>query len=231
MRVTAEQLELRLEGGQVDAVAAVVHRPSRARGAALLLTHGAGGDLDDAGLVALVDAVAARGHLAVRANQAFRQAGRVSPPRAEDAADAYRALLDVARAELGPRRPWAAGGKSYGGRVASLAVAGGMPAAGLVFYSYPLHPAGRPDRPRVAHWPEIPVPCLFLQGDRDRLCDLDVLRANLTKLPRRATVHVVAGGDHSLRIPASRAPDGRAHEPEEVLVGLGELVAGWLDDL
>lgn len=231
MRTTPELVNIAVEDERVAAVSAVVHVPSRARGAGLLLTHGAGGDRDDAGLVALADGVAARGHLAVRINLPFREAGRRTPPRARSAVGSYQQVFAAVRAERGPRRAWVAGGKSYGGRVASLAVAEGMPAAGLVFYGYPLHPPGKPERLRVDHWPEIAVPCLFLQGDHDPLCDLALLRAHLTKLPRRATLHVVEGGDHSLRVPASRSPDGAAREPSAVLSDYADLVAGWLDEV
>lgn len=228
MRTTPELVALAVAEGEVSAV---VEIPSRARGAGMLLTHGAGGDRDDPGLVALTGGVAACGHLAVRANLPFREAGRAAPPRADRAAEPYGRLFAAVRDEFGPRRAWAAGGKSYGGRVASLAVAAGMPAAGLVFYGYPLHPSGKPELLRVDHWPDVGVPCLFLQGDRDPMCDLALLRSNLTKFPRRATLHVVEGGDHSLRVPASRSPDGVAREPAEVLDELAAVVGGWLDDL
>lgn len=231
MRTTAERLKLPVEDGRVPSVSAVVHRPSRARGAAMLLTHGAGGDLDDDGITALCEASAARGHLAVRANLPFREAGRRSPPPAERAVACYGQVLEAARAELGPRRAWAVGGKSYGGRVASLAVAGGMLADGLIFYGYPLHRSGNTGRLKVDHWPEVTVPCLFLQGDHDPFCDLAVLRSNLTKLPRRAILHVVEGGDHSLRIPASRSADGEVREAGVVAADLGDRLAEWLDAL
>lgn len=226
MKVTTERHSLATPGEAVDAVSAVVHRPGRASRPAFLLTHGAGGDMEGAGLVALCDAIAARGHMVVRANLPFREAGRRTPPRADRSVPAFRALFDGARA-FAPRTPWVVGGKSYGGRVASLAVAAGLEAAGLVFYGYPLHPPGKPEKLRVDHWPDIPVPCLFLQGDRDTFSDPELLEENLRRLPRRASVHVVEGGDHSLKVAGAHAPDGQARSASDVTRSLGPVVEQW----
>jgi uncharacterized protein len=193
---------------------------------ATLLAHGAGGDLDGAGLTALAETIAAVAGPAVRTNLPYREAGRRLPPKAEASVAAYRTIRDSAAVHLGVDR-WVVGGKSYGGRVASLAVAAGMPAAGLVFYGYPLHLAGRPERPRVDHWPAIEVPCLFLQGERDPLCDLDLLGAHLDRLGGDATVHVVEGGDHSLRVSRAASPDGAAMAEEVVIAGLADVIADW----
>jgi predicted alpha/beta-hydrolase family hydrolase len=216
-------------------VTAVVDRPATPTGIPLLLTHGAGGDCLGAPLAALARGLAAAGHAVVRFNLPYREAGRASPPAAEKAVDGYRAALDDARGQfpgLAPGgTPWAAGGKSYGGRVASLAVAAGMEVAGLVFYGYPLHPPGRPEALRVAHWPSIRVPCLFLQGSRDTFCDLTLLRRHLPELGGRATLHVVQGGDHSLQVRAKDAPDGKAAPAPHVLATLVPLVAEWLEAL
>ncbi|MDX1659093.1 MAG: alpha/beta family hydrolase [Nitriliruptorales bacterium] len=231
MRVDREDTRLPVTEGAVDDVRAVVHRPSRPRGAAFLLTHGAGGDLDSAPLVALADAIAELGQLVVRANLPYREAGRKAPPRADRAVAGFRSLADSARRELGPRRPWVFGGKSYGGRVASLAVADGLDAAGLLFYGYPLHPPGKPARLRVDHWPDIDVPCLFLQGTRDPFATLDLLDRHLTKLPRRARLHVVDGGDHSLHISKRASEDDQVHRAEEVTARLGPVVKEWLGSL
>jgi uncharacterized protein len=169
------------------------------------------------------------GHLVVRSNLPYREAGaKRRPPRADRAVPGYRAVLAAARAELDPHRDWAAGGKSYGGRVASLAAAAGMPARGLVLYSYPLHPPGQPERLRVEHWPDLTVPCLFLQGTRDTFSSPELLELQRRRLGGRSTVEVVVGGDHSLRVTGKASPDGRPHRPEEVLTRLGPVVAGWL---
>lgn len=233
MRTTSQQLRLAVSGAVVDEVSAVVHRPgsSGAGGPAVFLVHGAGGDLDDVGLTALADGLASRGHLALRANLPYREAGRKVPPLADRAVGDYRAVFAAARAELGPRRPWVAGGKSYGGRVASLAAAQGMECSGLLFYSYPLHAPGKPDRVRVEHWPDVWAPCLFLQGELDPFGSPDELRPHLLGLRGGAQVEAVEAGDHSLRISGKHASDGIPRKPPEVLGGLADVVAAWLGDL
>ncbi|HEY8201782.1 MAG TPA: alpha/beta family hydrolase [Actinomycetota bacterium] len=193
-----------------------------------LLTHGAGGDSRGPGLGALARGLAALGHPVGRFDLPYRVAGRRTPPEAERSVPAFANALAEARSTYPGVAAWAAGGKSYGGRVASLAVAGGLDAAALVFYGYPLHPPGRPERLRVGHWPSIRVPCLFLQGTADPFCDLDLLREHLPSLGAPATLEVVEGGGHSLEVAASRSPDGQARSAPEVLGALAPVVAAWL---
>ncbi len=224
---------VRLSAGDGSEVTAAVHEPVEPTGPAVLLTHGAGGDRDGAGLVALASGLAGRGHLVVRANLPYREAGRPLPPKAERMVGPFAAIAAGARDSLAPERDWVVGGRSYGGRVASMAVADGrIPfATGLVFYSYPLHPPGKPDRLRVDHWPGIEVPSLFLQGTHDPFCDLDLLRAHLERTGAPATLHVVEGGDHALVVPAKRADDGSRHPEGEVAAGLAGPVADWARQL
>jgi uncharacterized protein len=137
--------------------------------AGVLVTHGAGGDSSHRVLVALEERLAERPGVAVRRfDFPYRRQGRRAPDRAPKL---VAALVDEARRfadDLGvaPAR-LVIGGRSMGGRIASLAVAEGLEAAGLVLLSYPLHPPGRPERLRVEHWPDVDVPVLFCNGDRD----------------------------------------------------------------
>jgi uncharacterized protein len=225
-----ERRQLPVDDPAAARVTAAVHRPEPARGCGVLLVPGARGDLDGEGLTALATLFAALGHPTVRANLPYREAGR-PPPRADRSvgpfgqvvAAAQRALPDVPA-------PWVLGGGSYGGRVATLAVADGQPATGLVCYGYPLHPPGRPERLRVEHWPAVAAPLLFLQGDRDPFCDLALLRAQLGRL-RQPTLHVVAGGDHVLRVTRRASPTGTASAPAVTIAGLRTVVADWLGSL
>jgi predicted alpha/beta-hydrolase family hydrolase len=200
-------------------------------GLPVLLTHGAGGDLHGAGLEALAKGLAVLGHTVVRFNLPYREAGRSAPPPAEKSVPGYREGYEAARASVEDLRPWAVGGKSYGGRVASLAVAAGMEAAALVFYGYPLHPPGKPDSLRVAHWPSIPVPCLFLEGTEDPFCHLDLLRQHLPSLGGPATLHIVQGGDHSLRVAGAKSPDGKPRSEGRVMAELAPVVSDWLESI
>lgn len=230
--MSIRRLTLAVDDPAVEYVDAAVHRPSRAAGGpagrSVLLAPGAGGDLDGDGLIALASTLAARGCTVVRANLPYRQAGRRAP-RADRSVPGYRAVLAAAQDAVGQRdAAWVVGGKSYGGRVATMAVADGLPAAGVLLYGYPLHPPGKPDRLRVEHWPHLDVPALFLQGDRDPFCDLHLLEEHRHKLPRRATVQVVRGGDHSLRVTRAASPSGTASSEAATLSGLGDELADWL---
>lgn len=227
MSTTTSRLRLPVPDEPVSHVSARLHQPARPVGPHLLLAPGAGGDLDSAPLAALAEAVAAEGCPVVTVNLPYREAGRKSPPRADRAVPGYRTVFEAARAEVAPEASWIVGGKSYGGRVASLAVAAGMPADGIVLYGYPMHPPGKPERLRVDHWPDINVPCLFLQGTRDTFGSPELLDEHRAKLPRRATVHLVPGGDHSLAITRAAAPDGTARSAASVVGGLGAVVADW----
>lgn len=231
--MTVRRLSLAVEHPAVDAVAAAIHRPAgsrRRRRRSVLLAPGAGGDLDGDGITALAETLAAAGCTVVRANLPYREAGRRAP-RADRTVPGYRAVLAAAREAVGDRRHWVIGGKSYGGRVASLLAAAGDPVAGLLFYGYPLHPPGKPESLRVDHWPEVHVPALFLQGDRDTFCDLELLETHLLKLPRRATLHVVPGGDHSLRVTRAASPTGTASSEAATIAGLQDVLTRWLDSL
>lgn len=232
MRVDVQRDHLAVDHPLVDAVSVAVHRPSRPWGRAVLLTHGAGGDLDQERLVALADATAARGHVVALANLPWREAGRGRAPRATAAVSGFAAVLAAVREAHGPRRGWVAGGASYGGRVATLAVAAGMIAVdGVVCVGYPLHPPGRDDDLRVEHWPGVSVPVLFLQGTHDAFGGPDELQPHLRRLPRRATVHPVRGADHGLTVAGVRSPDGQRHEAPHVAAGLGGVLVDWLEAL
>lgn len=230
MKVSTESVRLATPGFLADEVSAVVHRPTRASRPAFLLTHGAGGSLDTPELVALAAAIAEQGHLVVRTNLPYREASTRGVPRASRAAEAFKAIYADVQ-QFAPRTPWIVGGKSFGGRIASMAVADGLDAVGVLFYGYPLHPPGKPDKLRVGHWPKVSVPCLFLQGTRDSFSDPALLEESLRRFPRRAKVHFVQGGDHSLRIAKAAADDGRARSATEVVAGLGEIVDAWAGGL
>jgi uncharacterized protein len=103
----------------------------------------------------------------------------------------------AARLQVGPGR-LALGGRSMGGRMCSMAVAEGLPAAALVLISYPLHPPGRPERLRTDHFPRLDLPCLFVSGRRDAFATPDELEKETTAIPGPVSL-VFVDGDHSLR--------------------------------
>lgn len=226
--MTARALALELTDAPVETVSAALHEPEDPTGPAVLLTPGAGGSYEGGPLTGLAEVLAELGCTVVRANLPHHELGRRAP-RAESSIPAFQAILYAAREQVAPTHRWIAGGKSYGGRVASLAaVDGDLDVVGLIFLGYPLHPPGKPDQLRVEHWHRVPVPALFLQGTRDTLGTAEEIDEHLTKLRRRATLLAVEGGDHSLDVAGVHAPDGVRRPAAEVLARLAEPIHGWL---
>jgi len=156
---------------------------------ALLLAPGAGGGRDHPTLVAVEDAVAPvpveRVELPGRA-----------PTAVKAVAAAAQALCD--RTGVAADRV-VLGGRSFGGRMCSMAVADGLPALGLVLISYPLHPPGRPETMRIEHLPRLTVPCLFVSGTRDAFATPAELEAATATIPGQVTHVWIEGGGHGLR--------------------------------
>lgn len=165
---------------------------------ALLLTPGAGSSRDQSTLVAIEEALAPLP--VVRIDFPYRREGRRAPDRAPkliacvvEEAEALAATTGVAPASI------VLGGRSMGGRMCSMAVAEGLPAAGLVLISYPLHPPGKPDRLRVEHLPELTVPCLFVSGTRDPFGSPAELEVATADIPGAVTHVWFEGAGHDLK--------------------------------
>jgi predicted alpha/beta-hydrolase family hydrolase len=181
--------EVRIPVGD-GTVSAAFSRPARPV-ATLVVAPGAGAAYDHP----FVDA----GVGTLRFNFPYREAGRRLPGPVPPAIAAWRAAMATA-ARLTPEVPVWAGGKSYGGRMASMAVAEGMPAAGLVYLGYPLHPPGKPEKPRDAHLYGVHVPQLFLQGTRDPFATPDELTALVARIGPAATLRLIDGANHSFEM-------------------------------
>ncbi len=189
---------------------------SDARPAGLVLTPGASARRDQSGLVAIDAAVTRLGLAVERVEFPGQAAGkrRTDPPAVcietvNSAASALAGRLSVPVSRI------AVGGRSFGGRMCSLAVAEGLPAAALVLVSYPLHPPGRPDRLRTEHFGDLGLPCLFVSGRRDAFASPEELERETKAVPGPVTLSFVTG-DHSLRTAEREVAD---------------LVASWLGGL
>ena len=191
-------------------------------GACVVLAHGAGGDMHQPLLVHLQEVLADNGHAAARFNFPYAQRGRRAPDATPRLLATWRAVLSYLGVRLQPRR-LVLGGKSMGGRMASMLVAEGQHADGLLLLGYPLHPAGKTERLRDTHFDAIGCRCLFVQGARDRLCEPALLRRSLTRLRGEATLYEVAEADHSFAVP-KRAGVTAA----EVQAGIDAAVLDWL---
>ena len=174
--------------------------PADAR-ALLLLAHGAGAGMRHAFLEKIAHALAERGVATFRYEFLYmeQRKGRPDPPAVAEAR-VREAVQEAAR--VAPGLPLFAGGKSFGGRMTSQAQAHEpLPGVrGLVFLGFPLHPPGRPGTTRAEHLDDVQIPMLFLQGTRDDFAGLDLLRPVVARLGKRATLHLVEGGDHSFKV-------------------------------
>jgi predicted alpha/beta-hydrolase family hydrolase len=165
---------------------------------ALLLTPGAGSGRDQSTLVAIEAAVTP--WPVARVDFPYRKEGRRAPDRAPKLIASVRidAAALASSAHVRPGRV-ALGGRSMGGRMCSMAVAEGLPAAALVLVSYPLHPPGRPEKLRTEHLPAIDVPCLFVSGTRDAFGTPAELESATATIAGSVTHHWIDGKDHALR--------------------------------
>jgi predicted alpha/beta-hydrolase family hydrolase len=165
----------------------------------LILTPGASARRDHPGLLAIDHAVTDSGLMVERIEFPGQAAGKRRPDPPELCIQTIRtAAAELAgRLDVAPNRI-ALGGRSMGGRMCSMAVAEGLSAAALVLVSYPLHPPGRPDRLRTAHFPELRLPCLFVSGRRDAFGTPAELESEVAAIPGPVTLTFV-DGDHSLR--------------------------------
>jgi predicted alpha/beta-hydrolase family hydrolase len=217
---TEERLTFDAGTGPVSAVFGTPKRGSPV----LVVAHGAGAGMDHPFLVGFAEGMHEQGVATMRFNFPYMEAGRRSPGAPAAAVTAWRAAFETAT-ERAAGAPVVAGGKSYGGRMASVAVSEGMPAAGLVFLGYPLHAPGKPERIRDEHLYGIQVPMLFLHGTGDAFAQDDLLAAVVKKLGTRATLHQVEGGDHSFNVRGVKA------SPAEVGASLAPVAAAFVKGL
>jgi uncharacterized protein len=174
--------------------------------ATLVLAHGAGAGMDHPFLAGFCRAIAEARVATARFNFPYVERGRRAPDREPALRATWTAVVDAIGTE-DRARPMLVGGKSLGGRIASMCVADGMAADALVFLGYPLHPPGKPDRLRAEHLERIRVPMLFVEGTRDPFAQPDRLDVVLARLGTLATLERVDGGDHSFRVPGPKVED------------------------
>jgi predicted alpha/beta-hydrolase family hydrolase len=205
-------------------VSGVYARPD-APFATLVVAHGAGAGMEHPFLCGFTRALNDDGVATLRFNFPYREAGRKFPDRPPAAIAAWRAVMAEAAARSAARsgaEPLWAAGKSFGGRMASMAVAEGMPAAGLVYLGYPLHPPGKPEKLRDEHLYGLTTPMLFLQGTRDTFATRELLEGVVSRIGPAATLQWCEGGDHSFAVA------GTKRSAEEVGASLAAPVAGFM---
>jgi uncharacterized protein len=222
MTASADE-RLTIDVGANHSVSGLFSRPGSAR-AVLVLAHGAGAGMEHPSMRSVAAGLAERGLATLRYQFPYmeRKSRRPDPP-ALCHATARAAVAAAAR--LAPDLPLFAGGRSFGGRMTSQTQAQAPLAGvrGLVFLAFPLHPAGQPGTERAAHLQQISIPMLFVQGSRDALADLRLLRPVVERLGVRATLHVLPDADHSFHVPA-----GSGRKDSQVRDDALDAVCAWL---
>jgi len=210
-------------GGQVSAL---LLRPLHAR-ALLVFGHGAGAGMSHPFMEEVSQRLAGKGIATLRYQFPYMEKGLSRTDSPPVAAATVRAACAMARTEA-PDLPLVAGGKSFGGRMTSTAQANEPLSGvrGLVFFGFPLHPPKRPGTTRAEHLSRVRLPMLFLQGTRDDLADLVLIRDVTGQLGPLATLHIVEGGDHSFAVLKRSGRTG-----DEVMTELASTTAEWVDRL
>jgi hypothetical protein len=219
--------ELRFQASRsAGEVSALLERPDTARWL-MVLGHGAGAGMRHRFMEDVAAALAARDIATFRYQFPYVEKRTSRPDPQPILLSTVQSAVAAARAAA-PDLPLLAGGKSMGGRMTSLADAkdplGGV--RGIVFFGFPLHPPGAPDTARAEHLARVTAPMLFLQGTRDKLADLELLRPVIERLGPKATLYVVEGADHSFEV---LKRSGRTSA--DVLQELAETVGKWAERL
>lgn len=201
--MSAEPLTLKVD--ETHAVSGLWLAPAKPR-AAYVFAHSAGANMSHASMATLAEGLAARGVATLRYNFPYMEARSGRPDKPALCHATVRAA--VADATLRSDAPLYAGGRSFGGRMTSQAQAlAPLPnVRGLVFFGFPLHPAGKPSDERAKHLFDVDIPMLFLTGTRDDLAHLDLLKPVIAKFGKRATLSLIDDADHSFHV---RAKSGR----------------------
>jgi predicted alpha/beta-hydrolase family hydrolase len=195
----------------------------------LVLAHGAGADQRHRFMEAIARRLSDRGVSAVTFNFLSTERKRRAPDRAPVLEATWTTVLDAVVARLNPEATIAIGGKSMGGRIASQ-VAASKPGSeawrhvrGLLLLGYPLHPPGRPEKPRVAHLPAIEIPILLVQGTRDTFGTREEVEPMFGALKARVDYEFIEGGDHSFAVPKSSG-----HSEADILDRVADRAATWI---
>ena len=181
--------------------------------------HGAGGHKDDRGMTRAAQALEAAGFSVVRFNFPYREKGSGRPDPMPVLKASIAEVVARVREERAPRRLFI-GGRSMGGRAASMLAADGFACDGLLLLAYPLHPAGQPEKLRDAHLPRIEVPVLCINGTRDALCERGLMDRTLKS--RSWRMHWLEGADHSFHVLKS---SGRTDD--DVMAEVGSTARDW----
>ena len=183
--------------------------------------HGAGGNMNDRSVLATAKAMHANGLGVVRFNFLYKEKGSGRPDAMPKLTATLDAVVQQTRATVQPRR-LIIGGRSMGGRAASMLASEGYAADGLLLLAYPLHPPGQPEKIRDAHLPNIQMPVLAISGTRDPFATRDLMERAFASIPAPCTLHWIDGAEHSFHVLKS---SGRTDA--QVMDEIGRLSGAW----
>ncbi|MBN8423850.1 dienelactone hydrolase family protein [Microbacterium esteraromaticum] len=217
-------VQVALPSGDVS-VSTAWERPEGESRGVVAIAHGAGAGMDHPFLVGFAAGLRDRGFTTVRFNFPYVEAGRRMPGPAAHAILTWRAVVSAIRADAdgASGAVWACG-KSYGGRMASMAVAEGLEVDGLVYLGYPLHPPGKPEKPRIEHLPAVRPAQLFVEGTNDPFVQPVQQLEQAVTACQDARIAWIEGGGHSFEV------KGRKRPADEVGASLAPLVAEFIDE-
>ena len=187
-----------------------------------VFAHGAGGNMSDRAMLAASKTLRGIGLGVVRFNFLYKERGSGRPDQMPKLMATTRAVVDRVRAELKPKM-LIIGGRSMGGRAASMLAAEKFDADGLLLLAYPLHPPGQPEKLRDAHLPNIEMPVLCFNGTKDQFCTPDLMKRVLTTVTAPWEMHWLDGADHSFHVLKSSGRNDAA-----VLTEVGAATSDWI---
>jgi predicted alpha/beta-hydrolase family hydrolase len=205
-----------------EETSAVYEPATTSQTAVFVCAHGAGGSMNDKALVAAANAMRSVGLGVVRFNFLYKEKGSGGPDRMPKLIECFTAVVERVRAELDPNT-LLIGGRSMGGRAASMLAADRFDANGLLLLAYPLHPPGQHEKLRDEHLPSITMPVLCFNGTRDTFCDPALMTQALQKVKTRWTMRWLESADHSFHVPKK---SGRTDV--DVLAEVATATREWL---
>jgi uncharacterized protein len=220
--IPADRAEWRVKVGGEETSAVFEPSETAEHGVIFVCAHGAGGNMNDRGILQTANTLRSRGLGVVRFNFLYREKKSGRPDTMPRLEECITAVVSRVREEIDPKK-LIIGGRSMGGRAASMLAADGFECDGLLLLAYPLHPPGKPEQLRDAHLPAIKVPVICFNGTRDPFCTPDLMKAVLKNVKTDWKMHWIEGADHSFHVLKS---SGRTDA--EVLAEIGNATEVWV---
>jgi predicted alpha/beta-hydrolase family hydrolase len=199
-KLTSKSLKIKVSAS-IGSVSALFYSPAKAK-QVFVFAHGAGAGMKNRFMEQVSLTMAEFGIATLRFNFPYMEKGKKVPDTKPVCTAAIKAAADKA-AKLTPQLPIFAGGKSFGGRMTSTAASEGQipDVKGIIFFGFPLHAPGKPSNERAEHLYKVEMPMLFLQGSRDALATMNLLKPVIKKIGNKAELFIIEGGDHSFHSP------------------------------